>query len=34
VINFTLRPLFLKEKTPVPIQLEAGGAPETVWKVY
>jgi hypothetical protein len=32
-VNFTPRPLYPQEKTPVPIEQKAGRAPESVWAV-
>ena len=31
VVNVTLRPLYPRERAPVPIVQEAGWAPEPVW---
>jgi hypothetical protein len=34
VVSFTLRPLYSRGKSPVPIGEETGWAPEPVWKMW
>jgi hypothetical protein len=34
VVDITLRPLYLWERTPVPLEQEAGWTPESVWTFW
>ena len=34
VVDITLRPLYFWESTPVPLEQEAGWAPESVWMFW